>query len=80
MGQDAQLVDVRIILRVDPFQFRMQCLIAGARQAGIAIVDTDVRITNLEVGHVVVAWKPGRHVVGDLVGLWLETLTLDETA
>jgi hypothetical protein len=57
----------------------MQCLIAGTRQAGVTVVDTDVWIADLEVGHVVVAGQPRRHVVGDLVGLWLEALSLDET-
>jgi len=80
IGQDAQLVDVRIVLRVESFQLRMKRLVAGARQTGIAVVDADVRIADLEVGHVVVAGKPRRHGVGDLVGLGLEALTLDETA
>lgn len=80
VAQDAQLVDVRVVLGVEPFQFRMQRLAAGARQAGIAVVDPDVRITDLEVGHVIVAGQPRWHGVGDLVGLGLEAGALDEAA
>ena len=73
-------MDVRIVLRVESLQLGMQRLVACARQAGIAIVDADVRITDLEVGHVIVAGKPRGHGVGDLVGLGFEALTLNETA
>ena len=44
----------------------MQCLVAGARQAGIALVDLDERITNLEVGVVVISWQPAGSCVGYL--------------
>jgi hypothetical protein len=73
-------VDVRIVFRVHALQLRVQRLVAGARQAGVSVIDTDVRIAHLEVGHVVVAGKPRRHVVPDLVGLGFEALPLDETA
>jgi len=80
VAQDAQLVDVRIIFRIESFQFWVKCFVAGARKTGVAVVDADVRITDLEVGHVIVAGKPRRHLIGNLVGLGLETRTLDETA
>ena len=80
VAQDAQLVDVRIIFRIESFQFWMKCLVAGARQTSVAIVDADVRITDLEVGHVIVAGQPRWHGVGDLVGLGLEAGALDEAA
>ena len=73
-------MDVGIVLRAEPFQFRMQRPVAGARQAGIAVVDPDARITDLEVGHVIVAGQPRGHGVGDLVGLGLEAGALDEAA
>ena len=53
---------------------------AGAGQARISIVDARVGIADTEVGHVVVAGQPRRHGVGDLVGLGLEGLSLNETA
>ena len=40
----------------------------------------DVGIADAEVGEVVVAGHPRGHGVADLVGLWLEALTLYETA
>jgi hypothetical protein len=58
----------------------MQCFVAGARQAGIAVVDPDVRITDLEVGHVIVAGQPRWPGVGNFVGLGLEACALDEAA
>jgi hypothetical protein len=73
-------VNVRIVFWVEPFQFWVQRFIAGARKTSISIVDADVRITDLEVGHVIVAGKPRRHLIGNLVGLGLEACTLDETA
>ena len=36
-------MDVRIVLRVEPFQFRMQRFVAGARKTGIAVVDANIR-------------------------------------
>jgi len=57
----------------------MQGLVAGARQAGIALIDLDEWISNLEVGVVVISWQPAGSSVGDLISLWLEALALDET-
>jgi len=54
----------------------MQCFVACSGKAGISVVDADVGIADLEVGHVVVAGKPRRHGVGDFVGLGFETLSL----
>jgi hypothetical protein len=48
VGQDGQLVDVRVILRIGSLEFRMQGLVAGAGQAGIALVDLDVGISLAE--------------------------------
>jgi hypothetical protein len=79
IGQYAQLVDVGIVFGVDSLEFGMKSFITGTGKAGIAVVDADIRVAYLEVGHVVVAGKPRRHVVGDLVGLWFEAFPLDET-
>jgi hypothetical protein len=57
----------------------MQGLVAGARQAGISLVDLDEWITDLEVGVVVISWQPAGSCVGDLIGLGFEALALDET-
>jgi len=73
-------VNVRIVFWVEPFQFWVQRFIAGARKTSVSIVDADVRITDLEVGHVIVAGQPRWHGVGDLVGLGLEAGALDEAA
>ena len=58
----------------------MKGFISGSGKTCIAVVDTDIRIANLEVGHVVVTWEPARHGVADLVGLRFEAFALDETA
>ena len=73
-------MDVRVILGVDVLQLRMERLVAGSGQTGVAVIDPDIRITLSKVGHVVVAGEPGRHGVGDLVGLGLEALPLNESA
>jgi hypothetical protein len=38
-------VDGRVVFRVESFQFRMQGLVAGAGQAGIAFIDLDAGIS-----------------------------------
>ena len=73
-------MDVGIIFRAHSLEFWMERFISSAGQAGIAVVDANVGITNLEVGHVVVAGQPRRHGVGDLVGLGLEAFSLNESA
>ena len=73
-------MDIRVVFGVESFQFRVQGLVAGAGPAGVAVVDLDVGIADPEVGHVVVAGEPGRHGIGDLVGLGLEAFALDEAA
>lgn len=80
IGQDPQLVDVWVFFRINPFQLRMERLVACAGQASISVVDAHIGIADLEVGHVVVAGKPRRHGVGDFVGLRFPALALDETA
>ncbi len=44
IGQDAQLGDIGVVFGADAFQFRMQGLVAGAGQAGIAFIDLGVGI------------------------------------
>jgi hypothetical protein len=73
-------VDVWIILWIDVFEFWMERRIAGAGQTGISFVDLDEGIAVMEVGIVIVAWKPTGGGVGDLVGLGSECLVLDEAA
>ncbi len=80
IGQDGHLVDVGMVLWIYSFEFRMECLIAGAGQAGIAFGDLDEGISFMEVGVVVISWKPGSCGVGDLIGLRRESLVLHETA
>src|ERR1019366_4767442 len=67
--QDGHLVDVWIVFWVDVFEFWMERRIAGAGQTGITIIYLDEGITIMEVGVVVVSWKPTGSGVGDLVGL-----------
>ena len=57
----------------------MQGLVAGARQAGISLINLDEWIADLEVGVVVISWQPAGSCVGDLVGLWFKALALDKT-
>ena len=80
IGEDGHLVDVRVILGIYVLEFRMQGGVAGARQAGEALIDLHIRIADTEVGVIVIAGHPTRHLVGNLVGLGLEALALDETA
>jgi hypothetical protein len=69
-------VDVGIVFRVDVFELRMECLVAGAGQAGKSLVDLYIWITNMEVGVVVISREPAGGCVGDFVGLGREALTL----
>jgi hypothetical protein len=46
----------------------MKCRIAGAGQTGITIIDLDEGITVMEVGVVVVSWKPAGCGVGRSFG------------
>jgi hypothetical protein len=50
VAEDAQLVDVGVVLRIDSFQLRMQGGIAGARQTCVTLFDLDVRVALVEVG------------------------------
>jgi len=76
IGQDGHLVDVGIVFRVDVFELRMECLVAGAGQAGKSLVDLYIWITNMEVGVVVISRELAGGCVGDFVGLGREALTL----
>jgi hypothetical protein len=58
----------------------MQGLIARTRQSGIPLVHLDIGITLLEVDQVIFAGHPARHLVLDLVYLWVITFRLDEPA
>src|ERR1017187_7810316 len=78
--QDGHLVDVWIVFWVDVFEFWMERRIAGAGQTGITIIDLDEGITIMEVGVVVVSWKPTGGGVADLVGLGSECFVLDKAA
>jgi hypothetical protein len=73
-------VDVRVVFRVDVFEFGMQRRIAGAGQTGKSLVDLDEGIADMEVGVVIIAGEPAGSRVGDLVGLGRETLALDESS
>jgi hypothetical protein len=73
-------VDVGVVFWVDVLEFGMQCLVAGARQAGKSLVDLDIWITDMEVGVVVISREPAEDCVGDLVGLGSECLMLDESS
>jgi len=72
-------VDVGIILRVDSFEFGMQSLIACARQAGVAFRYFDKGIPFVEIRIVIVAWQPGRSLVGDFIGLRRKGFVLNES-
>ena len=78
--QDAELVDVRIVLRVESFELWMEGFVAGAGQTSIAFIDLGVWVTLLEVDQVVFTGYPGWHLVGDLVDLGTEAFVLDEAA
>ena len=58
VGQDGHLVDVGVVLGVNVFQLGMQSRIAGAGQARIAFVDLDERVTDMEVGVVIITGQP----------------------
>lgn len=58
IGEDAQLVDVRVIFRRYSLELRMDRLVACARRARVSIVDRDVGIAHLEIRHVVIAGQP----------------------
>ena len=49
IGQDTQLGDVGVLFGAESLEFRMEGGIAGAGQAGIALVDLDVGISLVEV-------------------------------
>jgi hypothetical protein len=51
-------VDVGVVLRVDTLELGMQCLVAGAGQAGKSLVDLYIWITDMEVGVVVLSRQP----------------------
>jgi hypothetical protein len=78
--QDGHLVDVWIVFWINVFELLMERRIAGAGQTGIAIIDLDEGITVMEVGVVIVSWKPAGSVVRNLVGLGSECLVLDKAA
>ena len=69
IGEDGHLVDVGVDFRVHAVELWVDGLVAGAGQAGESLVDLHKRIALVEVGVVILAGHPGRHGVGDLVGL-----------
>src|ERR1017187_8781202 len=76
VGQDGHLVDVWIVLWIYVFEFWMESRIAGAGQTGITIIDLDEGITVMEVGVVIVSWKPAGCGVGRSFGTsihWVHT-------
>jgi hypothetical protein len=73
-------VDVWIVLWIDVLEFWMERRITGAGQTGISIIDLDEGITVMEVGVVIISWKPAGSGVADLVGLGREGLVLDKAA
>jgi hypothetical protein len=76
IGQDGQLVDVRVVFRVYVLEFGMKGRVAGAGQAGVAFVDLGEGIAYVEVGVIVVSRQPAGGGVGNLVGLWFEFFAL----
>jgi hypothetical protein len=62
-------MDVWIVFRVHSIEFRMQGLVAGAGQAGIAFGDLEEEISFVEVGVVVISRQPAGGCVANLVGL-----------
>lgn len=78
IGEDGELVDVRVVFGVDVFEFRVERGIAFTRQASESLIDLYVGITDTEVGVVVIAGHPARHGVGDFVGLGSEIFALNE--
>jgi len=79
IGEDAQLGQVRVVFRVDAFELWVEGFVAGAGQAGIALVDLGVGISLLEVDEMVFSWDRGVHLVGDLVDLGSEAFVLDRS-
>src|ERR1035438_1001668 len=78
VGQDGQLVHVRIVFRINSLELGMDRFVAGAGQTGKALVDLYIRIAEMEVGVVVITRQPAGCFVGDGVGLGLEAFPLDE--
>ncbi len=79
IGQNGQLVNVGIVLWIDILQLCMDGFIAGTGQTSESLIDLDVGIAHSEVGVVIVARHPRGHGVGNLIRLWLESFTLNET-
>jgi hypothetical protein len=69
IGQDGHLVDVGIVFWIYSLEFRMECFIAGAGQAGIAFGDLDEGISFMEVGVVIISGQLAGCGVGDLICL-----------
>jgi len=62
-------VDVGIVFWIYSLEFRMECFIAGAGQAGISLGELDEGISGMEVCVVVISWQPAGCGIGDLIGL-----------
>ena len=73
-------MDVGVVFGVDVLELGMDGCIAGAGQAGKALVDLDEGITDMKVGVIVVSREPAGGRVGDFVGLGRKALTLDKAA
>jgi hypothetical protein len=56
--ENAEFVDVGIIFGVDSLEFWMKCFISRSGKTSITVVDADIGITNLEVGHVIITRQP----------------------
>jgi hypothetical protein len=56
--QNGELVDVRVVFRIDVCELGMESRVAGSRQTGIPFVDLDEGITFVEVDIVVVSGQP----------------------
>ena len=49
-------MDVRVVFWIDSLQLGMDGFVAGAGQTGKSLIDLDERITDMEVGVVVISW------------------------
>ena len=49
-------MDVGVVFGIYVLELGMECLVAGAGQAGKSLVDLYIRITDMKVGVVVISW------------------------
>ena len=69
VGQNAQLLNVRVVLGLDAGELGVESFVSRARQARVAHRNPNIRVAAVEVVEVLVAvGQPGRHLVGQLVG------------